>query len=284
MANGRPSTGRPPFDYVAHGLQCIAKEQGADKIGALVSPHSTLEELYLTQKMLRGMGIGNIDSRLRQADFSGDALEQGAPWLGVGIDEVAKQNAMILLVGSNIRKEQPPLATRVRAAVRKGAQLSVIGVYDEDMLCKVAAKTITAPAALPSVLLRCSKQLQRAKGAAVPAHLADAVAAAVVDAQSQQMAGSLISGETALILLGDAIQQHPQYAAMRQIAQALADIAGASWQFRLLQPIRLVVTSLARYRTRGRWVLRQDWSECGTDAGCAVEGVPVAQHGYRIRL
>ncbi|MFO1379341.1 MAG: NADH-quinone oxidoreductase subunit NuoG [Chitinivorax sp.] len=214
------------LDYVAHGLQCIAKEQGADKIGALVSPHSTLEELYLTQKMLRGMGIGNIDSRLRQADFSGDALEQGAPWLGVGIDEVAKQNA-ILLVGSNIRKEQPLLATRVRAAVRKGAQLSVIGVYDEDMLCKVAAKTITAPAALPSVLAAVLKAVAESKGAAVPAHLADAVAAAVVDAQSQQMAGSLISGETALILLGDAIQQHPQYAAMRQIAQALADIAGA---------------------------------------------------------
>ncbi len=214
------------LDYVAHGLQCIAKEQGADKIGALVSPHSTLEELYLAQKLVRGMGVVNIDSRLRQADFSGDALEQGAPWLGVGIDEVATQNA-ILLVGSNIRKEQPLLATRVRAAVRKGAQLSVIGVYDEDMLCRVAAKTVAAPAALPGVLAAVLKAAAEGKGVAVPAHLADVVAAAVADAQSQQMADSLISGEAALILLGNVVQHHPQYAAMRQIAQTLADIVGA---------------------------------------------------------
>lgn len=214
------------LDYVAHGLQCIAKEQGADKIGALVSPHSTVEELYLAQKVMRGMGVGNIDSRLRQADFSGDTLEQGAPWLGVAIDDLVKQNA-ILLVGCNIRKEQPLLAARVRAAVKKGAQLSAINVFDEDMLCKVAAKSIVAPDAILPTLAGVLKAASASKGVAVPAQVGEIIAVAPVTDSSRTIADSLISADAALIMLGDVAQHHPQYAAIRQLAQALADMTGA---------------------------------------------------------
>ena len=35
------------LEYVANGLRCIQKEQGAQALAPLVSPHSTLEELYL---------------------------------------------------------------------------------------------------------------------------------------------------------------------------------------------------------------------------------------------
>ncbi|HEX8988639.1 MAG TPA: NADH-quinone oxidoreductase subunit NuoG, partial [Rhodocyclaceae bacterium] len=58
------------LDYVSHALRDVAKNHGASAIGALVSPHSTLEEMALAANVVRGMGSDNIDFRLRQTDFS----------------------------------------------------------------------------------------------------------------------------------------------------------------------------------------------------------------------
>jgi hypothetical protein len=55
------------LEYVAHGLKNIKHEHGADAIAALATPHSTLEELHLLQKLTRGLGSDNVDFRLRQA-------------------------------------------------------------------------------------------------------------------------------------------------------------------------------------------------------------------------
>ena len=65
------------LEYVAHGLRQIAKDHGAEQIAALATPHSTLEELYLLQKLMRGLGSGNVDFRLRQSDFSADGKQAG---------------------------------------------------------------------------------------------------------------------------------------------------------------------------------------------------------------
>jgi NADH-quinone oxidoreductase subunit G len=75
------------LEYAAAELVRMRKQYGADAVGALVSPHSTLEELHLAQKLIRGLGSDNIDFRLRQADFSVDAPPAGAPWLGMSIAE-----------------------------------------------------------------------------------------------------------------------------------------------------------------------------------------------------
>jgi len=44
------------LEYVASGLRQIGSTAGADQIAALATPHSTLEELYLLQKLTRGLG------------------------------------------------------------------------------------------------------------------------------------------------------------------------------------------------------------------------------------
>ncbi|MCK4706475.1 MAG: NADH-quinone oxidoreductase subunit NuoG, partial [Gammaproteobacteria bacterium] len=64
------------------------KKGGADKIAALVSPSSTLEELYLAQKLMRSMGSGNIDHRLRQSDFNDQDSAPVIPWLGQNIEDL----------------------------------------------------------------------------------------------------------------------------------------------------------------------------------------------------
>ena len=61
------------LEHVASRLGAVRNAQGGEAIGALVSPNATLEEMYLTQKLLRGIGSDNVDFRLRQTDFAADA-------------------------------------------------------------------------------------------------------------------------------------------------------------------------------------------------------------------
>ncbi|MEO7107701.1 MAG: NADH-quinone oxidoreductase subunit NuoG, partial [Rhodoferax sp.] len=97
------------LEYVAHGLQSIKASQGAASIGALVSPHSTLEELYLAGALVRGLGSENIDYRLRNADFANS--HAGARHLGMAIADLNNLER-VLVVGSNLRKDHPLFAQR----------------------------------------------------------------------------------------------------------------------------------------------------------------------------
>ncbi len=58
------------LNYVVQGLKTVRDQHGAASVGALVSPHSTLEELYLAAQLVRGLGSDNIDYRLRHAQFN----------------------------------------------------------------------------------------------------------------------------------------------------------------------------------------------------------------------
>src|SRR5690606_25710145 len=132
------------LDSVAHGLRNIRHEHGAEALAALTAPNSTLEELTLLQKIVRGMGSENVDLRLRQSDFGLDG--KISPWLGMSIAEFAQlQN--VFVVGSFLRKDHPLLATRLRNAARHGARVSMLHAVNEDWLMPVAARMISAPSA-----------------------------------------------------------------------------------------------------------------------------------------
>src|SRR6187431_3070210 len=70
------------LEYVANGLKQIKTDHGAESIGMLASPHSTLEELYLAASLMRGLGSDNIDYRLRNAEFT---TPSAIRWLGTSI-------------------------------------------------------------------------------------------------------------------------------------------------------------------------------------------------------
>lgn len=189
------------LEYAANALRHIANGAGAEQLGALTTGGSTLEEMYLLQKLVRGMGSDNVDFRLRQADFSADGKQQGAPWLGMAVADFSRADRL-LIVGSFLRKDHPLLAARIRQAVKKGLQVSVIHSVDDDLLMPVAHKTVVAPNALVSTL----------------AQLAQAVTAK----QTEGMAGSLVSGERVAVMLGNFAQQHPQAAQLHTLAQQIA--------------------------------------------------------------
>ena len=94
------------LDFVAKGLLAVRERHGANQIGALGSAHQTVEELYLLQKLVRGLGSENIDFRTRQSDFSADSVASGAPWLGMPVAEIASLDR-VLVIGSSLRNDHP---------------------------------------------------------------------------------------------------------------------------------------------------------------------------------
>ncbi len=214
------------LDYAAHALRDVAKTHGGAAIGGLVSPHATLEEMYLAQKLLRGLGSENIDFRLRQSDFSADGKRAGTPWLGMKIADIGRLDR-VLVVGSFLRKDHPLIAQRLRQSAKQGAEVSIVHSADDDLLIKLTARAIVAPSQLPAQLAEIVKAVAELKGAAVDAALAKVGAGDT----AKKVAASLVSGNKAAILLGNFAQQHPQAATLNALAQQLAGMLGGSFGF-----------------------------------------------------
>jgi NADH-quinone oxidoreductase subunit G len=216
------------LEYVAHGLRNIRHEHGADSIAAVATPHSTVEELYLLQKTMRGFGIENVDFRLRQTDFALDG--QVVPHLGMPIAELSTLSR-VLVVGSFLRKDHPLAATRLRAAVKSGAKLSIIHGSHDDNLIPTTGRIVAAPsdwlAALSSIVVA----VAAAKGIAAPAGFegidatdaAKAIAATLVVENAADLPGA--------ILMGNAAAQHPQASKLHAAAQWIAEQTGAKFGY-----------------------------------------------------
>jgi NADH-quinone oxidoreductase subunit G len=214
------------LEHVARVLSDIRFKHDPREIGALASPHSTLEEMALLAKLMRAMGSDNVDFRLRQSDFSADGKRAGVPWLGMKVAELGKLDRA-LVVGSFLRKDHPLIAARLRQIAKRRSQVNVLHCTDDDLLMPVANKAIVAPAELVATLAQIVKAAAEAKQKPVPA----AVAAASVGTEAKAIAASLASGQNTAILLGNLAAQHPQAAQLQLLAQELAGVLGGKFGF-----------------------------------------------------
>jgi len=127
------------------------RDQG-DAIGCLVSPNVTTEEAFLAQRLLRGLGSQNIDHRIGQQDFSDDGQLPLVQSLGCSIDALESVNAA-LLIGANIRHDQPIVSHRLRKSVANGGHLMLLNLVDSDMNFPVQDNIITCHFAMANELV-----------------------------------------------------------------------------------------------------------------------------------
>lgn len=218
------------LDFVATELKRIAAAHGPQAIGALATPHQTVEELHLLQKVMRGLGSNNVDFRLRQADFSADGKMAGAPWLGMSIAEVSQLDR-VLVVGSTLRKDHPLLTHRLRQAAKKLLKVNILHAADDDLLMRVANKSIVAPVAMVDALAQVVKAAAAAKNATVPASVSAVVTNVTVSDAAQRIAASLADGKNVAVFLGNFAQHHAQASQLHTLAQALSEIIGGRFGF-----------------------------------------------------
>ena len=211
------------LEFTANGLADIVAKHGGDALGALVSPHATLEELALAARLARALGSDNVDFRLRQADFRDDGARGGIPFLGMPIADVQKLDRA-LVVGSFLRKDHPLLAQRLRQAAKKGAQVSSLHSVDDDWLMPIAHRAIVPPSLVPMMLAEIVVAAAQGTGRDVP----QALAGIEPTAGAEVIAASLLTGERRAILLGNYAVQHAEASQIAAMAQALASITGAT--------------------------------------------------------
>lgn len=201
------------FDVAVGLLQKTLSAHSVEKLGALASPNSTLEEFYLLQKLMRSLGSDHLDHRLRQVDFRDQDSMGLFPGLNEPIDELENADAM-LFVGSHVQKEQPIALVRLRRAIQNHASVSVVNMIDYRFSFPVLHKEIVSPIEFPLALARIAK----AVGCELPG-LDDVV----VTKTAKAIAVTLKGKKQARVFLGTAAYNHPHASVIRVLAQAIAD-------------------------------------------------------------
>ena len=193
------------LEAAADMLRDAVKEGGADRVGFLVAPGSTSEEAYLLGRIARGLGSHNVDSRLRQRDFSDQANDPVYPGLGMALRDVDSLSGL-LLAGSHVRDEAPILAHRVRKAALAGCKVSLVATEFQQCHFPVLRQSVVDAPALAAEL------------------------AALADGSHEAVVESLSGGRGAIVLGGVALR-HSHFADIRSAAAALAAKTGATLGF-----------------------------------------------------
>ncbi|WP_299549762.1 NADH-quinone oxidoreductase subunit NuoG [uncultured Tateyamaria sp.] len=196
------------------------KAAGSD-LGVLVSASLPLEDLYLAQKLGRALGSANIDHRLGQSDFAADDGAPVMPWLGMQFNDLEALNAA-LLIGSNIRKDQPIAALRLRKSAEKGASINCINPkhfpLHFDVVNNIATRYDNMVAELVGVCLAAGADLSG---------LIDAPPIKPLD-YHKRIASALQDGEKTAVFLGNIAVQHPAYSQLLSLSIALAKACDAT--------------------------------------------------------
>jgi NADH-quinone oxidoreductase subunit G len=191
------------------------EDVAGDRLGMLVSPSATLEEGYLLRRLADHKGSANIDHRLRQRDYSDQANDPIAPTLGCAIADLEDSGA-ILVAGSNLRREAPILAHRLRKAKLGGASVMFVDDTVHEYLFDVDAYLSG------DGIVQDLAGIAVAACASLPASVSE-ICAGVSPSEAQiAVAGRLRDSDKSRILLGNVALRHPAAAALRALAAAVA--------------------------------------------------------------
>jgi NADH-quinone oxidoreductase subunit G len=218
------------LEFTINGLKSVISSQGIGQFGTLVSPSSTVEEMHLAQLLTRGLGSANIDHRLRQLDFDDQNSAPVFPWLGQSIEDLEHLDAA-LLIGSNVRKEQPIVAHRLRKSALEGAQLMVVNPIDFEFNFPVVEKQIASPASMEHALAGIARAAADLTGKSMPGELNNLLNGVNATDTQKNMAERLNKAEKATILLGNLAHNHPAFSALRTLAEYITDATGATFGY-----------------------------------------------------
>jgi NADH-quinone oxidoreductase subunit G len=212
---------------VVERTQAICQKD-PEQMAALASPNSTVEEFYLLQKLVRALGSNNVDHRLRQLDFSDQTQAPYFPKLERTLEELETCDS-ILLIGSDIRREQPLACHRVRKAALSGAEIMSINPADYDFNFVQSTKIIAGVENWIPILARILKALTTLTKGSLPAELIQLLEPFTPHETEQIMAAALQQHPKVVILLGAQALHHPQAATLQLLARYIARLSLAAF-------------------------------------------------------
>ena len=196
----------------------------SNKIGIICSPQSTLEEGFLLKKIAKELNTSHIDYRLLEKSFS-----ENNNWLGCKIDEIESHDA-ILVVGSNLKHDQPLLAHRFRRYANKKNNFSIITSYDDFYSTRCLEKVIVNPSAYINYLLMILKQVQLSTKYKINSEVTkNLLKAAKPSNEAKRIAKSLLSNKSKAIFLGHQILHFDDGDNIKLVAMHIAQAVGATF-------------------------------------------------------
>ena len=196
----------------------------SNKIGIICSPQSTLEEGFLLKKIAKELNTSHIDYRLLEKSFS-----ENNNWLGCKIDEIESHDA-ILVVGSNLKHDQPLLAHRFRRYANKRNNFSIITSYDDFYSTRCLEKVIVNPSAYINYLLMILKQIQLSTKYKINSEvIKNLLKAAKPSNEAKRIAKSLLSNKSKAIFLGHQILHLDDGDNIKLVAMHIAQAVGATF-------------------------------------------------------
>lgn len=217
----------------SEALEAVAKnlsEVNSSSVGVLASPRATIEEQYLLQKLMRSIGVNNIDHRLRQVDFNQQERSDLFPSLGMEIAEIENLDS-VFLIGSNVRKEQPMINHRIRKAALKGAQVRCLNSRELEFNYDVTEQLVATPNQMITSLALIAKASYTLSKKKVPAGLSDLLKSVRANKDSKLIAESISKSKNAAVFVGSIAEQHPAFSTIKALAFAIAQNTGARLGF-----------------------------------------------------
>ena len=196
----------------------------SNKIGIICSPQSTLEEGFLLKKIAKELNTSHIDYRLLEKSFS-----ENNNWLGCKIDAIESHDA-ILVVGSNLKHDQPLLAHRFRRYANKKNNFSTITSYDDFYSTRCLEKVIVNPSAYINYLLMILKQVQLSTKYKINSEvIKNLLKTAKPSNEAKIIAKSLLSNKSKAIFLGHQILHLDDGDNIKLVAMHIAQAVGATF-------------------------------------------------------
>jgi NADH-quinone oxidoreductase subunit G len=206
------------LETLASRFKEIVKDCGPEQIAAFCSPSATTEEAYLLQKVMRGLGSDNVDHRLRESDFSDQDNRPMAPVINMPYAELEDQQAIVLL-GSNIHREQPLAGLRVRKAVEQNdATAIVINSVPTTYHFNLAGEYVRDYQQIMELLMGVAKVLGADKEASATTLLQNAQ----ITDEAQAIAKALTDNAKSTMVIGALFNHHPHAAIFRNLIYLIA--------------------------------------------------------------
>ena len=209
------------LQVVAKRVGAVVNSVGAEKIGAIIHPSATLEEMFLLQKMMRGMGSPHIDYRLAESDFSDQESMPLYPGMTSQYAAIEKADT-VFLIGSNIQREQPLAALRLRKATLQGGHVHVLQMMDFAFHFDVTHRMLASVKHFASQLAEIAKVFE---SEATP-DLKTLLAEVNISETARQIATALKNSEHGYVILGALAMHHPQAGLIRSLARFISDVSG----------------------------------------------------------
>ena len=188
---------------------------------ALINPDSTTEELFLFQKLMRGLNINNIDHRIHSVDFRNQDSYETYPRLNENINDI-KNKDVILLIDSNVSYDQPILSYHIRKAYKNNCKILSLNTYNYNYNFDTDYQKLVQPDLLVDALASIYVKLCKLNEANYKNINFEKSINLSLDVDP--IVDSITNSNNLQIILGSSTISHPDYDLIKYLSNQIADI------------------------------------------------------------